>query len=246
MGEESPLPRAALRDAAAHIETDRLLAVAREPTGTAQPAAPASSETCIAVAQDEAFSFVYPATLERLRAGSRVEPFSPVAGDPVPPCDGIYLPGGYPERFAFELAASDTLGGLHSQAAAGTPIYGECGGMMALAETLETTDGATYDMAGVLPAAVGMTETYQALDHVQLRADRRTTTAAPGETVRGHEFHYSAADLGSDATLAFDVERGDGMARGRDGLTEYDTLGTYAHVHPESGAFDTFLERIRG
>ena len=41
------------------------------------------------------------------------------------------------------------------------------------------------------------------------------------------------------------MDRGDGITDGREGLTEYSTLGTYAHVHAESGAFDAFLDRIR-
>jgi cobyrinic acid a,c-diamide synthase len=50
--------------------------------------------------------------------------------------------------------------------------------------------------------------------------------------------------VASDATFAFSVERGDGITGEKEGLTEYQTLGTYAHVHPESGAFDTFVERL--
>ena len=55
---------------------------------------------------------------------------------------------------------------------------------------------------------------------------------------------YSRADVAADATLAFDVRRGDGIADGRDGLTEYRTLGTYAHVHAGSGAVDAFAESL--
>ena len=100
-------------------------------------------------------------------------------------------------------------------------------------------------MAGVLPADVRMCDRYQALDHVELRARDDALTAEAGETIRGHEFHYSAADVAADATFAFDVERGDGIADGKDGLTAYRTLGTYAHVHADSGAFDRFVDRIR-
>jgi cobyrinic acid a,c-diamide synthase len=89
-----------------------------------------------------------------------------------------------------------------------------------------------------------MCDRYQALDHVELRAEAGTLTAAGGETLRGHEFHYSSADVAADATFAFDVERGDGIADERDGLTEFRTLGTYAHVHAESGAFDRFVDRL--
>ncbi|MFB6176680.1 MAG: cobyrinic acid a,c-diamide synthase, partial [Halobaculum sp.] len=121
---------------------------------------------------------------------------------------------------------------------------GECGGLMSLAESLTTTDGETVQMAGVLPADVTMEDRYQALDHVELRAEERTLTADAGATLRGHEFHYSAADVATDARFAFSVERGDGITGEKEGLTEHRTLGTYAHVHPESGAFDTFRDRV--
>jgi cobyrinic acid a,c-diamide synthase len=94
-------------------------------------------------------------------------------------------------------------------------------------------------------ATVEMCDRYQALDHVELRARRDTLTADAGATVRGHEFHYSRAAVGADARFAFDAERGDGIDDGRDGLTEYRTLGTYCHLHPESGAFDRFLAAAR-
>jgi cobyrinic acid a,c-diamide synthase len=115
---------------------------------------------------------------------------------------------------------------------------------MALAESLTTTDGDTREMAGVLPADVTMRDRYRALDHVELRAREDALTASAGRTLRGHEFHYSSADVAPDARFAFDVERGDGITGERDGLTEYSALGTYAHVHAESGAFDAFLENL--
>jgi len=115
---------------------------------------------------------------------------------------------------------------------------------MALAETLTTADGDVHGMAGVLPASVERRERYQALDHVELRARRGALTADAGARLRGHEFHYSAADVASDARFAFDVERGTGIGGDREGLTEHRTLGTYCHVHPESGAFDAFLDEV--
>ncbi len=134
-----------------------------------------------------------------------------------------------------------TLDDLADRAADGVPIYGECGGLMALSESLTTTEGDSYGMAGVLPAQVRMRDRYQALDHVELRARRATVTAGAGDRRRGHEFHYSEASVADDATLVFDVIRGEGIDGERDGLTEYRTLGTYAHCHAESGAFDTLL-----
>jgi cobyrinic acid a,c-diamide synthase len=241
-GEEAPVPMNALDDAAATVDGDHLLDL------VADPAPPPNSETptppgsaTVAVARDDAFRFVYPATLERLGGSGSVRTFSPVAGDPLPDADALYLPGGYPELEADVLTGSPTLGAIADAAAAGTPIVGECGGLMALSESLTTTTDETYEMAGVLPAAVRMHDRYQALDHVELRATDDSPVASHGTTYRGHEFHYSSATLGTDARLAFDVVRGDGIADGRDGLHEYETLGTYAHCHPASGAFDRLL-----
>ena len=254
MGEEAPLDPTALDAAAETVRTDRLLDAARSPPRPKPVSAPKAARDpstardgdrpTVAVARDAAFCFVYPATLERLREHADVVTFSPVAGDDLPACDGVYLPGGYPELHGPALADSPALADIGERAADGLPTLGECGGLMALSESLTTADGDTHAMAGVLPADVRMADRYQALDHVELRADRDTLSAGAGETRRGHEFHYSSADVATDARFAFEVLRGSGIADERDGLTEYRTLGTYCHLHPESGAFDTFLDRV--
>ncbi|MES3518191.1 MAG: cobyrinic acid a,c-diamide synthase [Natronomonas sp.] len=247
MGSEAPIDEAAIESAAETIDATALAAVAREPP---RPDPASRSETTdtpgptVAVAADAAFCFSYPATTERLRADGDLVTFSPVAGDPVPDADGVYLPGGYPELYADDLSDGGTLDALGDRAADGLPVFGECGGLMALSESLTTVDGDTYGMAGVLPATVTMQERYQALDHVELTATRETPIAEAGDRCRGHEFHYSAADVAADATFGFDVERGDGID-GHDGLTEYQTLGTYCHFHAESGVFDAFLDAVR-
>jgi cobyrinic acid a,c-diamide synthase len=174
-----------------------------------------------------------------------VQTFSPVADDSLPDCDAVYLPGGYPERYGEALAASRALSTLADRAADGLPVLGECGGLMTLSDSLTTVAGETYPMADVLPAEVEMCERYQALDHVELRADETTVMAGAGRTLRGHEFHYSSAEVASDAHFAFDVVRGEGVDGKHDGLTEYSTFGTYCHVHPESRAFDLFLDGVR-
>jgi len=236
------VPEAALDRAAETLRTQRLLDLAREPPAADSGDDPPAGGR-VAVASDAAFAFRYPATVERLRAGGSVESFSPVAGDSLPDCDAVYLPGGYPELFGPELEDAPALDDVAAAAADGTPVLGECGGLMALARSLTTADGDRFEMAGALPVDVRMRDRYQALDHVELRARERTVTAAAGDRLRGHEFHYSEADPDPDATYAFDVERGDGIDGERDGLTERRTLGTYAHVHPESGAFDALLAR---
>ena len=60
----------------------------------------------VAVARDAAFSFIYAANLDCLRAmGARLA-FSPLAGERLPDCDALWLPGGYPELHLDALAAN--------------------------------------------------------------------------------------------------------------------------------------------
>ncbi|WP_254523493.1 cobyrinic acid a,c-diamide synthase [Natrinema caseinilyticum] len=245
MGAEAALPTDALRAAADSLRIERLAAVGSEPPAPETPIEPAESvDATVAVASDGAFCFRYPATIDRFRERAEVISFSPVAGDPVPDCDAVYLPGGYPELHADELESAGTLTELGDRAAEGLPVLGECGGLMAMSRSLTTTDGERHAMAGILPSDVRMHDRYQALDHVELEAIGRTLTANAGERIRGHEFHYSSAAVDDDARFAFETVRGDGIDGDHDGLTEYLSLGTYVHVHPESGAFDRFLERV--
>jgi cobyrinic acid a,c-diamide synthase len=244
MGEESPIGAETLDEASEHLHIERLVDAAEAPPRPDPEPERPSTDATVAVADDAAFCFKYPATVEHLRERADVVTFSPVAGDSLPDCDGVYLPGGYPERHGAELAAGGTLDDLKARAIDGLPVFGECGGLMALCETLTDTDGRTHEMAGVLPADVEMCDRYQALDHVELEPRGEAPLADSGESVRGHEFHYSKADVADDATFAFDVKRGDGIADGKDGLTAYRTLGTYAHFHAESGVFDRFVESL--
>ncbi|WP_076608120.1 cobyrinic acid a,c-diamide synthase [Natronorubrum thiooxidans] len=248
MGAEAALPREALREAADSLSAERLAAVASEAVApeTAVEDEPEPVDATVAVADDAAFCFRYPATLERFRERAELVSFSPLAGDPVPDCDGVYLPGGYPELHAADLESAGTLAELGTLASEGLPVLGECGGLMAMSQSLTTAEGKTSEMAGILPADVTMHDRYQALDHVELEALEGALTANTGETIRGHEFHYSSADVDGDARFAFETVRGDGIDGNHDGLTEYKSLGTYVHVHPESGAFDRFLETLDG
>lgn len=240
---EAPLSGDTLDEVAAELDAERLYDVARTPE---RPDASGpfgdQLDLTVAVPQDDAFRFIYPRTREVLRERATVETFSPVSGDDLPACDAVYLPGGYPELHAADLADAPAIRTLGDRAADGLPVFGECGGFMAIAESL-TVDDIEYRMAGVLPADVEMHDRYQALGHVELEATRDSLTAPTGGTRRAHEFHYSSAEIPTDARFVFDVDGGTGIDHGRDGLTEYQTLGTYAHVHPESGAFDHFLDR---
>ena len=140
----------------------------------------------IAVARDPAFMFLYPANLETLRAmGATLKFFSPLADDAVPAeADAVYLPGGYPELHAERLSqAGQWIASIRAAHANGMPIVAECGGMMALADTLADQAGKVWNMAGLLPGSVAMQPRLAGLGSQGLET--------PQGVLRGHTFHYS-------------------------------------------------------
>lgn len=152
------------------------------------PAAPTPllAGRTIAVARDPAFMFIYPANLDLLRSlGATLKFFSPLADDAVPAeADAVYLPGGYPELHAQVLSQADAWrASIRAAHAAGMPIVAECGGMMALADTLADQSGAIWSMAGLLQGAVAMQPRLAGLGSQGLTTEQGV--------LRGHTFHYS-------------------------------------------------------
>jgi cobyrinic acid a,c-diamide synthase len=142
----------------------------------------------IAIARDAAFSFVYAANLDCLAAlGARPVFFSPLAGDPLPACDAVWLPGGYPELHVHALGQARALrDALARHVEAGKPLWAECGGMMALFERIVTSDGAVHAAWGLLPGTVRMQQRPAAVGPQQL--------ALSAGTLRGHSFHFSRCE----------------------------------------------------
>jgi cobyrinic acid a,c-diamide synthase len=148
----------------------------------------------IAIARDAAYGFIYPANLETLQTlGAELCFFSPVAGDALPDCDAVWLPGGYPELHAATLGANHTLrDALRAHAAAGKPVWAECGGMMLLFDTLVDKAGTAHAMWGLLPGTVRMQARLAALGPQQLDWPGQGDVHPPA--LRGHTFHWSVAD----------------------------------------------------
>ena len=149
------------------------------------PALPSLIGKTIAVARDAAFCFIYTANLECLMAlGAELVFFSPLADARLPECDALWIPGGYPELHAVGIAANTALrDSLAEHIALGKPVWAECGGMMALFDTLVTVDGQRHAQWGLLPGEVSMHKRLAGLGPQQL-------VLASG-TLRGHTFHYS-------------------------------------------------------
>jgi cobyrinic acid a,c-diamide synthase len=229
----TPERRERLADAVErHVDLDRLLALAG-PLPPAPPSArvpgralvpPPRPRARIGVARDEAFQFYYPENLARLQAaGAELVEWSPRRDRTVPRVDGLYFGGGYPELHARALADNrEVLKAVGERAAAGVPIYAECGGLMYLARTLEDLQGVPHRMAGVLPGEVAMRPALT-IGYREVRFTADTPLGPAGTVARGHEFHRSA--LGAvDPTARRVWEGAEAFLVGR-------SLLSYVHLH---------------
>lgn len=183
----------------------------------------------IALARDQAFSFLYPHLLAGWRAaGAEVLPFSPLADQPPDPtADVVWLPGGYPELHAGQIAAAGRfMAGLRGFEG---PVHGECGGYMVLGQTLIDAGGVVHPMAGLL----GLVTSYQARKmHLGYRAARLSADMpgfAKATLLRGHEFHYSTILEQPDAPLAV-VHDAMGTVQAETGSKRGPVSGSFFHL----------------
>ncbi len=184
----------------------------------------------IAVARDAAFSFTYPHMLADWQAaGASVTEFSPLANNPVPRADVVFLPGGYPELHAGRIATADRFIQSLKKASQISDIYGECGGYMVLGQSIMDADGVTHPMAGLLPL-----ETSFAQRRLHLGYRTLTTGSAPfaGQWTgrwTGHEFHY-ATTLRAEGPPLFEAQDAEGAALPPMGLRQGRVAGSFAHL----------------
>ena len=159
----------------------------------------------IALAQDAAFSFLYPHLLQGWRAaGAEIRFFSPLSDErPDYDCDACWLPGGYPELHAGRLAGSHRLFEGLRLFAETRPVHGECGGYMVLGKSLTDAQGVPHPMAGLLSVSTTFAKRRLHLGYRSARLIDSGCLGPAGTQLRGHEFHYASVEaLGDDAPFA--------------------------------------------
>ncbi|MGC1497534.1 MAG: cobyrinate a,c-diamide synthase [Sulfitobacter sp.] len=220
---------AALRAAAAGIMTDAPAPAKIPPPGGR-----------IALAQDNAFAFVYPHLLAGWRAaGAEIIPFSPLADEaPDMSADICWLPGGYPELHAGKLAAASNFRAGLQAFAQTKPVHGECGGYMAMGAGIIDKDGVRHEMAGLLGLETSFAKRKMHLGY--RKAD--LNAAIPGHDararLRGHEFHYASILAEPDAPLAHITDSNDLDVPETGSLRTFDgggrATGTFFHMIAEA------------
>lgn len=188
----------------------------------------------IGIARDAAFHFYYPDDLEALEAaGAELQFFDALHDTRLPPMEGLFIAGGFPETQMHALSRNVALReALRAAIEAGLPTYAECGGLMYLARSIQW-QAQIAPMVGVIPADVVMHAKPQGRGYVQLAV----TTAhpwpdfSPGTVLAAHEFHYSSlVALPPHWPLAYQMRRGTGLDGQSDGLVYRNLLANYAHL----------------
>lgn len=203
----------------------------------------------LALALDEAFHFYYQDGLDYLQAcGAELVPFSLLRGSGLPDgVDGVYIGGGFPEVFAEGLAANQgMLLAVRRAAAAGMPIYAECGGLIYLSEGVVTADGERYPLAGVIPGWCVMDRRAAGLGYAEGRLLRDSLLGREGDVLRGHEFHYSRWQPAGPVPEAYLLCSGRRQGE-RDGFAQGGVMASYLHIHFAANpkAAQTFADACR-
>nr|WP_238528161.1 cobyrinate a,c-diamide synthase [Pseudodesulfovibrio mercurii] len=218
------------------LDPDALLA--RLPEVEAVPPfepVPQLPRVTIGLARDDAFCFYYEENLRLLReAGARLIEFSPLNDPHLPEhLDGLYLGGGYPELYVFELGQNTRMRrDIKEFCESGRPVYAECGGFMLLMNDIITGRG-RYAMAGVYPVRAEMNEKFRALGYREITAREATLLGPAGTTARGHEFHYSSIQDHDPELLhpVYAMAGRKGPLEEPEGFVTWNVLGSYVHLH---------------
>jgi len=186
----------------------------------------------IAIARDAAFAFLYPANLDCLRAlGAELRFFSPLADAALPEADAVYLPGGYPELHLDALAANAAMRtALQAHVAAGKPLFAECGGLLALLDSLADASGHAAPMFGILPGRGQLTKRLVNLG--------MHSVALPDGRLRGHSFHHATVECPLEPVAMTEPERLNGQPEAvyRAGPVQASFMHLYFPSNPQAAA----------
>lgn len=221
-----------------HIDIDRLLQIAESPALSSDPTRREEirniTDVKIAIAQDKAFHFYYKDSLELLEEmGVEFVTFSPLNDSSLPDCDAVFLGGGFPEVFGEELSRNRSMReSIRCFGERGGVVYAECGGLMYLGTSLFDQERYEYEMVGLLQGKSVMSDRLQRFGYCQGTPYRDTVIARKGQSVRGHEFHYSNFETSLSPVYKMEKYQDGTLLRSWEGGYSYkNVLGTYLHSH---------------
>ena len=205
--------------------------------GNLEPLLPTSrNNPKIGILQDQAFHFYYEENLRALRAqGAGLVPINALNDKSLPSdIHGLYIGGGFPERFAEALAANISFKeSLKRAILSGLPVYAECGGFLYLSKALQI-ESQEFPMVGIFPFRFKFEFKPQAHGYTAFRAVSQNPYYPLGQSILGHEFRYARVinpKTLNQRSFVFNMERGVGLWNGLDGALFRNALGSFQHTH---------------
>jgi len=122
------------------------------------------------------------------------------------------------------------MAGLRRRAEDGAPVYGECGGYMALGRGLTDAAGKRHAMLGLLPVETSFAAPRMTLGYRQARLVADGPLGAHGAGFRGHEFHFARLLGDEGATPLFACRDARGRELGPAGCRRGDVMGAFVHL----------------
>lgn len=207
-----------------HINIDKLLDITRSEINSLKDSTSVTylQEIKIAVAQDEAFNFVYHENIETLKELGAVSFFSPLRDNKLPDADFVYLPGGYPELYVKQLSENTgMINSIKQYAESGGKILAECGGMMYLSSSIISNNGTTYRMVNIFKQTASMQQMKLKLGYRQFCYN--------GTEFKGHEFHYS--DISNEHDSITSINNAKGTKVTTKLLRYKNVIAGYTHIY---------------
>lgn len=202
-----------------------LLAKLMEDVKTLPVEYPSRRNIKVAVARDKAFSFYYRENLKLFQQCCNVEFFSPLKDPKLPPCDLLYLGGGYPEVFKKELAENRSmLTSIKTFADQGGCIFVEGGGFMYLMDYIEDCQ-----MVGVFPGKAMMTDKLQRFGYIDMELKKDCMLGSAGEKLTAHEFHKSVT-VPLNVDTVYNIKKTKGDKTWFCGYKYKNVLAGYPHI----------------
>lgn len=140
----------------------------------------------IAIAKDDAFSFIYPANIDTLKnLGADIVYFSPLKDKVLPEADSLWLPGGYPELHLQALQNNTSMHeSIKQHYQDNKNILAECGGMLYLLNSITDKEQNQANMVGLINGESVMQQKLAGLGMQEVEINNGKVTA--------HTFHHSS------------------------------------------------------
>ena len=114
------------------------------------------------------------------------------------------------------------------------PMLAECGGYMYLCRQVTSFEGIDYPMVGLIPELCRMEKRLQTVGYVEAKALGDNVLCVAGESLRGHEFHFSRMEADSsteERQSAFQITKNRTGAQYTAGFAGQNIVASYLHMH---------------